>query len=103
MPDYRRLIIVVKDGKEILRGGYEEVADYLGVSTNRIYQKLSTNGIFIRDGEEYTVIRTNEKLPKRKDIKEHPSKPKKKYTIAQINQMAKKAKMSYGQYVATMR
>lgn len=100
MPNYRCVLAVYKNDKVVFKGDYQEIAQYLDVSIQRVYQKLSGDGIFKRDGIEYTLIKTDEKMPKKKDCK---PEQRKKYTISQINKMAKEAKMSYGQFVATMR
>ena len=104
MPAYKLLIEVLRDGKFFMKDGAYEISKCIDTTADTVARKAATGGVLERDGAKYLFRYTGEKADRRNSHDTNKPKPKKKpkQSIKKVVAAARKAGMSYGQYVAKM-
>lgn len=103
MPGYKLIFEVMKNGEPHMRSDAETLADFFHMSPRYLQEKASTGGTIWMGDDKFTIRHTGERVPK-KNPYEKPKmvKSKPKQSIKKVVAAARKAGMSYGQYVAMM-
>lgn len=102
MATYKLIVEVLKNGEPFLKTDGCTIADCLGIDPTTVSRKAATGGTWRKDDDVYYFRYTGETSPRKNPYEKPKKKPKPKYTIAQVNEMAKKAGMHYGEFVAKM-
>lgn len=100
MAEYKLLIEVLKNGEFFMKSDAGELSDFFDMCASNIQRKAAVGGVIRMGDDKYLLRHTGEKAPKRNPYEKAERKPKPKYSIAQINRMAREAGMDYGNYVA---
>jgi hypothetical protein len=102
MATYKCLIEVRKNGDFIMKADAGTISECLEVAQSTVARKAAEGGTWRKEGDVYYFRYTGETAPRKNPYEKPKKKPKPKYSIAQINKMAREAGMHYGDFVAKM-
>lgn len=102
MPRLKMLVEVRKNGDFFLKAPVDELVEFFDMNTSVVSRKAATGGVIkIRD-DRYMLRYTDEMVPRKNPYEKPAPRKKPKVPIKDAVAAARKAGMSYGQYVAKM-
>jgi len=102
MATYKLQIEVLRNGDFFMKSDAAELSELLDLDMTRITRKAAVGGTMYIGEDKYLFRYTGEQLPRKNPYEKPKKKPKPKQSIKKVVDAARKAGMSYGQYVAKM-